>query len=105
MVHSKKKLIVFGGFHDNSQSSRYFNDVHIFSLENYTWSKLEIVGTPPAPRSASCITATNDGRILIWGGYSKTNMKKDVEKGTTYSDMFSLVSDGLFSSWIMCSTL
>lgn len=100
MVHSKKKLFVFGGFYDNNQSSRYFNDVHIFSLENYTWSKLDITGTAPAPRAASCITATVDGRILIWGGYSKANMKKDVEKGTTHSDMFSLTCLGDGKSYI-----
>lgn len=90
MVYSKKRLIIFGGFYDNNQTSKYFNDVHVFSMENYTWTKLDVTGTPPAPRSASCITVTTDQRILIWGGYSKMNMKKDVEKGTTHSDMFSL---------------
>jgi len=45
MVHMKKQLIVFGGFHDNLRCDyKYFNDVHIFDLETYTWQKIEPSG-------------------------------------------------------------
>lgn len=44
MVHIKKQLIVFGGFHDNLRDYKYFNDVYIFNLETYVWHKIELFG-------------------------------------------------------------
>lgn len=93
MVVTKKKLFVFGGFHDNNTSYRYFNDIYFFSLENYTWTKLEPTGTSPAPRSGCCMIANPEGKILVWGGYSKSNVKKEIDRGVTHADMFSLTSD------------
>lgn len=94
MTMSKKKLFVFGGFHDNNQSYRYFNDIHVFSLESYTWLRVEIGGAIlPPPRSGCCISATPEGKILIWGGYTKSQMKKDIDRGVTHTDMFALTPD------------
>ena len=33
MVLLKRHLVLFGGFHDNLDKCTYFNDVHVFSLE------------------------------------------------------------------------
>lgn len=44
MVCQKKHLFVFGGFHDNTRDYKYFNDVHIFDLENYVWKKITPTG-------------------------------------------------------------
>lgn len=93
MVLLKKQLIVFGGFHDNLRDYKYFNDVYSFNLETYKWIKLEPMGTPPAPRSGCCMVPLNDGRVLIYGGYSKEKLKKDVDKGHVYSDAFLLTPD------------
>ncbi|XP_055607159.1 kelch domain-containing protein 4 [Uranotaenia lowii] len=101
MVVSKKKLFVFGGFHDNNTSYRYFNDLFAFSLENYTWTKIEPTGTGPAPRSGCCMIACPDGKLLIWGGYSKSSVKKEIDRGVTHADMFSLTTsdDGKSFKW------
>ncbi|KAG7211505.1 hypothetical protein KM043_010774 [Ampulex compressa] len=93
MTHIKKHLIVFGGFHDNLRDYKYYNDIHMFSLETYTWLKLEVSGIPPAPRSGCIVLPTPDNRLLVYGGYSKTKIKKDVDKGSVHSDMYLLVSD------------
>lgn len=93
MVVTRKKLFVFGGFHDNNASYRYFNDLYAFSLESYTWTKIEGAGPVPPPRSGCCMVANADGKILIWGGYSKTSVKKEIDRGTTHTDMFALVPD------------
>lgn len=97
MVCAKKKLIVFGGFHDNNQSYKYFNDIHMFSLETYTWQKIEPVGVvqPPA-RSGCCMAATADGKIIVWGGYSKSSVKKEIDRGVTHADMYILAEDSKF---------
>ncbi|GBP94390.1 Kelch domain-containing protein 4 [Eumeta japonica] len=94
MVVSKKKLFVFGGFHDNNQSYRYFNDLHVFSLESYTWIQVEINGAIlPPPRSGCCISANSEGKIFVWGGYSKSQLKKDVDRGITHTDMYAFLPD------------
>lgn len=94
MIALKKKLYVFGGFYDTGLSYKYYNDVWVFSLETYKWHEIKPTGfLVPAPRSACCMTATPDGKILIWGGYSKSLVKKDIDKGITHTDMFALVPE------------
>lgn len=90
MVYLKKQLFVFGGFHDNLRDYKYFNDVHVFNLTTYKWHKLEPSGTPPAPRSGCIVLPTPDNKILVYGGYSKERIKKDVDKGQVHTDMFLL---------------
>lgn len=93
MVAIKKKLFVFGGFYDSSLSYKYYNDVWMFNLETYKWEEINVTGPVPLPRSAGCIAATTDGKIVVWGGYSKTNVKKEVDRGITHADMFCLAPD------------
>lgn len=93
MVHLKKRLFIFGGFHDNLRDYKYFNDIHCFNLETYTWMKIETSGISPSPRSGFNMLALTDGRIMIYGGYSKEKIKKDCDKGHIYNDMFALTPE------------
>lgn len=117
MVVSKKNLVVFGGYHDNGVDYKYFNDVHMFNLENRTWKKIEPAGnspnlfviwivstiiafetgTGPSARSGCQMVALADGRILVTGGYSKNKVKKDVDKGIIHTDAFVLVPDSTYA--------
>jgi N-acetylneuraminic acid mutarotase len=102
MVLSKKRIFLFGGFHDNSTSFQYFNDVWCFSLENYNWTKIEAQGTAPAARSGVILGATDDGKLIITGGYTKTSAKGDAERGVTHTDSFVLQeADGNWK-WSSC---
>jgi len=83
----------FGGFHDNTRDCKYSNDLHAFDLETRQWKKLETVGAGPSPRSACQMFPLADGRVVVYGGYFKQKVKKDVEKGVTHSDMFLLSPD------------
>ncbi|XP_074533808.1 kelch domain-containing protein 4 [Halichoeres trimaculatus] len=95
MVLCKNQLLVFGGFHESTRDFIYYNDVYSFSLDTYSWSRLHPQGLPPSPRSACQITSILDGvGVIIYGGYSKVRVKKDVEKGTIHSDMFLLKQEG-----------
>lgn len=96
MVLVKKQLLVFGGFHDNLRDYKYYNDIYSFNTETYKWVKLEPSGTPPSPRSGCCMVATNDGKILIYGGYSKEKVKKDLDKGHVFNDAFMLTPDSKY---------
>ncbi|XP_056595936.1 kelch domain-containing protein 4 [Triplophysa dalaica] len=95
MVLTKRQLLVFGGFHESTRDYIYYNDVHSFNLDTFTWSRLQLSGTGPCPRSACQMTPTPDGNgVIIYGGYSKSRAKKDVDKGTIHSDMFLLRREG-----------
>ena len=79
----------------NFRDYKYFNDVYSFNLEIFTWSKLEPSGLPPSPRSGCQIAATQDqAKLVIYGGYSKERVKKDIDRGKVHTDMFILQPDG-----------
>ncbi|NWH86260.1 KLDC4 protein, partial [Aegithalos caudatus] len=94
MVACKRQLIIFGGFHESARDFIYYNDVYTFNLDSFTWSKLAPAGMGPAPRSGCLMTPTPEGNIIIYGGYSKQRIKKDVDKGTLHTDMFLLKAEG-----------
>ncbi|KAM5138519.1 kelch domain-containing protein 4 [Mantella aurantiaca] len=94
MVYTKRQLIVFGGFHESTRDYIYYNDLYTFNLDTFTWAKISASGTGPSPRSGCQMTTTQDGSVVIYGGYSKQRVKKDVDKGTVHTDMFSLKMEG-----------
>ncbi|KAL5021887.1 hypothetical protein ScPMuIL_001042 [Solemya velum] len=95
MISFRKQLLVFGGFHDNIRDYKYFNDVHAFNLETYTWSKVDVSGSPPEPRSSCMLLPLQDQtRVMVYGGYSKERVKKDVDRGKTHTDMFLFMPEG-----------
>ncbi|XP_048648568.1 kelch domain-containing protein 4 isoform X4 [Marmota marmota marmota] len=100
MVAWKRQLILFGGFHESTRDYIYYNDVHSFNLDTFVWSKLSPSGTGPTPRSGCQMSVTPQGSIVIYGGYSKQRVKKDVDRGTQHSDMFLLKpEDGGEGKW------
>ncbi|KAB0354318.1 hypothetical protein FD755_022856 [Muntiacus reevesi] len=93
MVAWKRQLILFGGFHESTRDYIYYNDVYAFNLDTFLWSKLSPSGTGPTPRSGCQMTVTPQGSSIIYGGYSKQRVRKDVGRGTQHSDMFLLKAE------------
>ncbi|XP_044283920.1 kelch domain-containing protein 4 [Varanus komodoensis] len=93
MAVCKRHLVVFGGFHESARDYIYYNDAYAFNLDLFAWTKLSPSGLAPAPRSGCLLTATPDGNILVYGGYSKQRIKKDVDKGMLHTDMFLLKAE------------
>ncbi|XP_057799521.1 uncharacterized protein LOC131015236 [Salvia miltiorrhiza] len=94
MVLYKHKIIIFGGFYDTLREVRYYNDLHVFDLDQYKWQ--EIKPTPgclwPSARSGFQFVVYQD-EIYLYGGYSKevsSSDKKVTEKGNVHSDMWCL---------------
>ncbi|PHU16558.1 hypothetical protein BC332_17763 [Capsicum chinense] len=93
MILYKHKIIVFGGFYDTLREVRYYNDLHVFDLDQYKWQ--EIKPTPgcmwPSARSGFQFFVYQD-EIYLYGGYSKevSSDKSGSEKGIVHSDIWSL---------------
>lgn len=51
-----------------------------------------VIGHGPCPRSG-CQLALAPAGILIIGGYSKSKVKKDVDKGNVHSDIYLLAPE------------
>jgi len=93
MVLYKHKIVLFGGFYDTLREVRYYNDLHVFDLDNFKWE--EIKPRPgclwPSPRSGFQLLVYQD-QIYMYGGYFKevSSDKNASEKGTVHADMWSL---------------
>ncbi|XP_020571836.1 kelch domain-containing protein 4 isoform X2 [Phalaenopsis equestris] len=93
MVLYKHKIIIFGGFYDTLREVRYYNDLHMFDLDQFKWQ--EIKPRPgclwPSPRSGFQLFVYQD-EIFLYGGYSKevSPDKNGSEKGIVHSDLWSL---------------
>ncbi|PIA51438.1 hypothetical protein AQUCO_01100342v1 [Aquilegia coerulea] len=93
MVLYKHKIIVFGGFYDTLREVRYFNDLHVFDLDQFKWQ--EIKPRPgcmwPSARSGFQFFVFQD-EIFLYGGYSKEVAadKNNSEKGIVHADLWSL---------------
>nr|XP_060644474.1 kelch domain-containing protein 4 isoform X2 [Anolis sagrei ordinatus] len=99
MVACKRQLVIFGGFHESARDYIYYNDVYAFNLDTFTWSKVSPSGLSPAPRSGCHLAISPEGNIVVYGGYSKQRIKKDVDKGTLHSDMFLLKVESSPEKW------
>jgi hypothetical protein len=69
-------MFIFGGFHESLRAeTRFFNDLHIFDFQSFTWTELKYskLARLPPPRSAcnlAVCTAPNE-TLFVYGGYSK----------------------------------
>lgn len=68
--------------------------MYAFDLESYAWSKIEAVGKAPSPRSGCLMAPLTSGPVLVYGGYCREKVKKDVDKGIAHTDMYNLQLDG-----------
>lgn len=93
MVHTGRQLLLFGGFHESVRDYRYFNDVYIFNLDGRTWTKVECSNSGPSPRSGCQLVPMAENKVLLYGGYSREKVKKDLDQGKPHTDLFLLQAD------------
>ena len=65
----ENKIVIFGGEGPNKE---LFNEIFSYDLSTSTWSKIQSVGSLPAPRSyhTACI---NQDNMIIFGGIGEDN--------------------------------
>ena len=86
MTYWKNYLIVFGGFQDTSQQTKYLNDTWVFDCKENVWHEMKLppASQRPDPRSSFSLLPHESGAVLF-GGYSRvkatTNINKQAKGG------------------------
>ncbi|KAJ5287393.1 hypothetical protein N7478_003079 [Penicillium angulare] len=72
MTYYKNYIILFGGFQDTSQQTKYLQDLWIYDCQKYTWFNptLTTASQKPDPRSSFSFLPHESGAV-IYGGYSR----------------------------------
>ncbi|CAN3365052.1 hypothetical protein DICA1_F30438 [Diutina catenulata] len=89
----KNYIMMYGGFRDlGSGNTTYLNDLWLFDVLEYKWTKVEFPPTMslPDPRSGHSLLPCAEGAI-IFGGYTKVKTtRKGVQKGKVLTDCWLL---------------
>jgi hypothetical protein len=84
MVPFKRYILLFGGFQDTSQQTKYLNDLYIYDCQTFQWHipVLPPAAMRPEPRSSFSFLPHDTGAVL-YGGYSriKTSTSAGKSKG------------------------
>ncbi|EXJ90899.1 hypothetical protein A1O1_04005 [Capronia coronata CBS 617.96] len=72
MTYFKNYIVLFGGFQDTSQQTRYLNDTWIFDCKENVWHEMKAppASQKPDPRSSFSFLPHETGAVLF-GGYSR----------------------------------
>lgn len=81
MTYFKQYILLFGGFQDTSQSTKYLSDLWVYDTKENIWHEVKLSGAAtqrPDPRSSFSFLPHESGAVLC-GGYSR---QKAVSAGT-----------------------
>ncbi|ETI19416.1 hypothetical protein G647_09250 [Cladophialophora carrionii CBS 160.54] len=72
MTYFKNYIVLFGGFQDTSQQTKYLNDTWVYDVKENTWHEMKYTSTSqrPDPRSSFTFLPHESGAVL-YGGYSR----------------------------------
>ncbi|KAJ9614102.1 Kelch repeat-containing protein 3 [Cladophialophora chaetospira] len=72
MTYFKNYIVLFGGFQDTSQQTKYLNDTWIYDIKENVWHEMKYSSTSqrPDPRSSFSLLPHESGAVLF-GGYSR----------------------------------
>ena len=72
MTYFKGYIILYGGFQDTSQQTRFLNDTWIYDVKDNTWHEMKYTNASqrPDPRSSFSFLPHESGAVLF-GGYSR----------------------------------
>ncbi|CAI7643653.1 hypothetical protein N7533_005371 [Penicillium manginii] len=75
MTYYKNYILLFGGFQDTSQQTKYLQDLWIYDCNQFTWYNpiLNAAAQKPDPRSSFSFLPHDTGAV-IYGGYSRVKV-------------------------------
>ncbi|KAK5114291.1 hypothetical protein LTR62_002542 [Meristemomyces frigidus] len=83
MTSFKNYIVLFGGFQDTSQQTKYLQDVWLYDTQRFTWHepKLPPAAGKPDARSSFSLLPHESGAVL-YGGYSRVKVALTAAKAT-----------------------
>lgn len=89
-------IVLFGGFQDTSQSTKYLDDLWAYELETEDWVqvKLPAVGARPEARSGGTLVPNGADECVLIGGYAKKKVSGKLYKGVVLNDYWTLRTNG-----------
>lgn len=85
MTYFKQYIVLFGGFQDTSQATKYLTDLWLYDTVNYVWHCPILPAASQKPDARSSFTLLpHEGGAVMYGGYSRvksTVMGKQVKGG------------------------
>lgn len=96
-----KYILLFGGFQDTSQETKYLGDLWAFDTEEYEWIEIKPPAVGQKPESRSGCTFANSGKdeALLFGGYVTKKISGKLFKGTILNDYWTLKMNGEPKMW------
>ncbi|GAB7361287.1 hypothetical protein MBLNU230_g1347t1 [Neophaeotheca triangularis] len=72
MTYFKNYIVLFGGFQDTSQQTKYLQDVWLYDTQKYSWHQpaLPPASQKPDARSSFSLLPHENGAV-VYGGYSR----------------------------------
>lgn len=75
-------IILFGGFQDTSQQTKYLQDLWIYDYQKFTWYNPQLPPASQKPDARSSFSfLPHDSGAVLYGGYSRVKMLVSVGKG------------------------
>ncbi|MCJ1354197.1 MAG: hypothetical protein MMC33_004184 [Icmadophila ericetorum] len=72
MTYFKNYILLFGGFQDTSQQTKYLQDLWIYDCQNYVWHNASLPPATQKPDARSSFSMMpHDSGAVIYGGYSR----------------------------------
>ncbi|KAI0021060.1 galactose oxidase [Xylariomycetidae sp. FL0641] len=72
MTYFKNYIIIFGGFQDTSNQTKYLNDLWLYDTQNFTWFSPTLPAAQLKPDARSSFTfLPHEQGAVIFGGYSR----------------------------------
>ncbi|KAJ3289497.1 hypothetical protein HDU79_004033 [Rhizoclosmatium sp. JEL0117] len=89
MVLWKHYIILFGGFYDAGNETRYLDDLHVFDTVECKWIVVDIPEPKPTKRSGFDFIVSGD-TLALYGGYTKEVVKGKVARGIIHTDLWTI---------------
>ncbi|CCG84486.1 protein of unknown function [Taphrina deformans PYCC 5710] len=102
MASVGKYILLFGGFQDTSQETKYLGDLWAFDTDNYEWIEIKppTVGQKPESRSGCVFAPAGKDEAILFGGYVKKKISGKISRGVILDDYWTLKLIGEPKTWV-----
>ena len=101
MISSGKYILLFGGFQDTSENTKYLADLWAFDTDTYEWKEIKVatVTQKPEARSGCIFAPVSKEEAVLYGGYCTKKVSGTSRKGVILTDYWTLKMAGEPGSW------